>query len=311
MEISYDSQYLSPSEQKQIMEHLNSLNYVPKIGPNPYNKKKLSISKNLYAWFSTDRKAIYAFSRNHYNPLQPRKLPEWLKELTTKIEQTTNKKFNSVLINFYPNGGAGLSAHSDDDPWLGEDFDVPSLSLGAQRKIVFKPKAANTPIPAWWGNKKKYEIVMVSGSLVLMKGKVTQNKFTHAIPEAKKILQPRFNLTFRNVLDDKRQAQFKKTGYHTHPAADKWEKKLVVNPSDSGHSYADFLKTRDTIMKDFSGFPKEEEKEEKKPKSKKKKKRKKSSKKGSLKKNSKKSKYEVKTSQQAKETNEYFKKHKS
>ena len=77
---------------------------------------------------------------NHFNPFQANPFTSQINHLRHRIESETKQIYNSVLINFYPDGNASLAAHSDNDPWLGEEFDVPSVSLGVTRTIVFRPK---------------------------------------------------------------------------------------------------------------------------------------------------------------------------
>ena len=42
--------------------------------------------------------------------------------------KSSRAPFNAVLINLYADGSEHAAWHSDDDPWLGKDFDVPSLA---------------------------------------------------------------------------------------------------------------------------------------------------------------------------------------
>lgn len=242
-DVTKTDNFLSPSEQAKLIKHLSNIVFVPKIGPNPYNNKALSISSNVYCWMSSRKDAIYAFSRNHHNALLPRPFTAVLERLRKKIEATTGKSFNSVLLNMYPHGGASLSAHSDNDPWLGDDFDVPSLSLGAERTIVFKPRKGVTP-PASWKGKKTFRVSMPSGSLVMMRGKGTQAGYTHEVPGTTKPIGPRFNLTFRNVLKPFIPAKFKGPGCARIPIAVELELRLRTKLRD----VAVFDKARKELM---------------------------------------------------------------
>ena len=150
-----------------LFQEVKGFRFVPRVGRNPYNQNALSVSTNLYQWFS-DLPHAYPFSKNHWNPLKAHAFPPKLAELK-KVETSQNSPFNSVLVNYYPDGKAKLSAHSDNDPWLGPIFDVPSVSIGASRKILFRPKSKNVTIPTSWNGRKVFEVDMKSGSLLAMK----------------------------------------------------------------------------------------------------------------------------------------------
>jgi alkylated DNA repair dioxygenase AlkB len=80
--------------------------------------------------------------------------------------------------------------HQDNEKELGENPVIASLSLGAERKFSFKHIIT----------KQKVDIILQSGSLILMKGE-TQEKWLHSLPKTTKVKTPRINLTFRNIFD--------------------------------------------------------------------------------------------------------------
>jgi alkylated DNA repair dioxygenase AlkB len=88
----------------------------------------------------------------------------------------------------YRNGEEGMGWHSDDEPELGKEPIIASLSLGAERAFDFKHK----------DSEYKQRIYLQNGSLLLMKG-ATQKHWKHALPKSKKVLAPRINLTFREI----------------------------------------------------------------------------------------------------------------
>lgn len=106
-----------------------------------------------------------------------------LLELKNIIEEITSETFNSCLLNLYHTGEEGLGWHSD-----GEKGAIASLSLGATRKFVFKHKKT----------KEKVVFNLANGDLLVMRG-ATQQHWLHTIPSTKKVMQPRINLTFRNI----------------------------------------------------------------------------------------------------------------
>ena len=106
--------------------------------------------------------------------------------LKQQVEQWVGHPFNSCLANLYQDGTQGLGWHSDDEPNLGKNTVIASLSFGATRKFSFKHKhTAN-----------KVDLLLQSGQLLVMRGQ-TQQHWKHALIKSSKILQPRINLTFR------------------------------------------------------------------------------------------------------------------
>jgi len=116
-----------------------------------------------------------------------------LKEIKTKVESITNRKFNFVLINRYSNGNEYIGYHRDDEKELGDEPDVIGVSFGAARTFKFRaynffPKELS----------KEFEIELVHGSMVCMYHPT--NKFwAHSIPKRTKITKPRISLTFRHI----------------------------------------------------------------------------------------------------------------
>ncbi|MBF6609155.1 MAG: alpha-ketoglutarate-dependent dioxygenase AlkB [Flavobacterium sp.] len=143
---------------------------------------KLHITKRKIAWYG-DQEYSYSYSNTSRNALPW--TPDLL-QLKSIIEKITQSTYNSCLLNLYHNGDEGVSWHSDNEKALGEEPAIASISLGADRKFVFKHKSTKETIP----------ILLESGSLLLMKGK-TQTNWLHSLPKSKKIDSMRINLTFR------------------------------------------------------------------------------------------------------------------
>ena len=108
-----------------------------------------------------------------------------LKSIAEKLCQTT---FNACLLNLYHSGTEAMGWHSDDEPEITPQSTIASLSLGSDRKFVFKHKES----------KHKVEVILQNGSLLSMEDE-TQTKWLHALPPSKKITRPRINLTFRSM----------------------------------------------------------------------------------------------------------------
>jgi alkylated DNA repair dioxygenase AlkB len=138
----------------------------------------------LVAWYG-DEPFAYAYSGTckralSWNPL--------LRELKEKAEIFSGSSFNSCLLNFYQNGGEGMSWHSDDEKSLVPAACIASMSFGAVRKFSFKHKQSKEVVTR----------MLENGSLLLMEGE-TQQFWHHALPKTKKVIEPRINLTFRKM----------------------------------------------------------------------------------------------------------------
>lgn len=139
----------------------------------------------LNAWFGDSGKS-YTYSGIRLNPMP---WNDVMLEVKSKVENITGSKFNSALLNLYRDGNDSVSWHQDDEPELGEDPIISSLSLGDTR--TFKLKNVKT------GEVKKFELE--NDSLLLM-GSGIQKDWTHSIPKTKKLVNPRINITFRNII---------------------------------------------------------------------------------------------------------------
>lgn len=145
---------------------------------------KLLDEPRLTAWYGDDD-ASYSYSGIHLKPIP------WTNTLLTikqKIENFTQEKFNSVLLNLYRNGYDSMGWHSDDERELGQNPIIGSISFGATRKFQLKHKKLNL----------SQDIELNSGSFLLMKGS-TQHFWKHQIPKTKKLCSQRINLTFRFI----------------------------------------------------------------------------------------------------------------
>lgn len=146
---------------------------------------KTIISKRQYAWHA-DEPYNYAYSG------VARIAEPWtntLLELRKIAEKKCGISFNSCLLNLYHNGSEGMAWHSDDEKLLGDSPQIASISLGAERIFAFRHKQ----------DKKRIDLMLNNGSLLLMKGEC-QKYWQHSIPKTAKVKSARINLTFRNVI---------------------------------------------------------------------------------------------------------------
>jgi len=137
------------------------------------------------AWFA-DSDVEYTYSQHKMSSTL------WLPQLKSVKEQAellTGFTFNSLLLNWYRDGNDKMGAHADDEPELGSNPAVVTVSLGAERDFVFKHNQ----------QQQSHSISLQHGSLLLMKPGM-QSSYKHHVPVRKKVSEGRISLTFRNIV---------------------------------------------------------------------------------------------------------------
>jgi alkylated DNA repair dioxygenase AlkB len=140
------------------------------------------VLESRYTAYYGDLPYTYSGSTRHPRPWNPT-LEEY-REIVERYSQTT---FNSCLVNYYENGRVGLGMHRDDEPELGENPVVATLSLGAPRTLLHE------------ANGQTQRLLLSHGDLVVMNGWTL-----HGI-EKDKTREPRVSLTFRTIKAEKRE----------------------------------------------------------------------------------------------------------
>jgi len=148
--------------------------------------RKVTQLPRLTAWYGNSGKN-YAYSGIRMKPL-PWNAP--LLAIKQAVDAEAGAKFNSVLLNFYRNERDSVAWHSDDEPELGKNPVIASVSFGATRRFVLKHKSEKR-LP-------KIEMELSHGSLLLMRGP-TQHHWVHSIPKSRSPVGQRLNLTFRII----------------------------------------------------------------------------------------------------------------
>ncbi|MFM7363328.1 MAG: alpha-ketoglutarate-dependent dioxygenase AlkB family protein [Cuspidothrix sp.] len=147
--------------------------------------KEMNIPR-LTAWYG-DKGKSYTYSHITMNPTP------WtpvLLSIKHRVEEIADISFNSVLINLYRHGQDSMGWHSDDEPELGKNPIIASVSFGGTRKFQLRHRFNKTS--------KKVAISLTHGSLFMMQG-TTQEFWQHQIPKTAKSVHPRINLTFRII----------------------------------------------------------------------------------------------------------------
>ena len=123
--------------------------------------------------------------------LEPRPFTATVRALTERVNAFAGTRFNHVLLNRYRDGRDNMGMHSDDEPELGPDPIVATLSLGATRRMTLVPRRPRD------GERRSVELT--SGSLLVMRG-ACQRRFRHGIPREPRVTEERVSLTFRLIV---------------------------------------------------------------------------------------------------------------
>jgi alkylated DNA repair dioxygenase AlkB len=120
--------------------------------------------------------------------MQPAAWTPALLELRRYAERHARQPFNSVLLNLYRDGRDSVGWHADNEPGLGRDPVIASLSLGATRRFQLKHRQSG----------ERVAIDLTHGSCLVMAG-ATQHHWLHQVPKTARPVGPRINLTFRSM----------------------------------------------------------------------------------------------------------------
>ncbi len=143
---------------------------------------KQHLQPRLTAWYG---EAAYRYSGLTLTPLPFTPLLQCVRDA---VETASGRPFNSVLLNYYRDQRDSMGMHSDDEPELGPEPAIASVSFGATRTFILKHKRS----------KRTVRLPLVAGSLLLMAG-ATQANWQHGINKSSRPTNPRVNLTFRNI----------------------------------------------------------------------------------------------------------------
>lgn len=191
----------------KVSDDGNSFEYLPKFIKSPEAERLFSslqqsidwqhlpiilfgkkvMQPRLTAWCAIDDKE-YVYSGLK---MKVQQMPQELYSLLEMVSQHCQTQFNSVLLNNYRDGQDSMGWHRDNEPELGPEPIIASVSLGGER--LFK-------IRKYREHQHKAQLVLEHGSLLVMRPP-SQLLFEHALPKVKTVVSPRINLTFRQIID--------------------------------------------------------------------------------------------------------------
>jgi len=171
--------FLSVEESTGLQQQLSTLNWQqPQI---KLYGRAVSIPRRQI-WMG-DAHCSYRYSGVTFQPLP------WqvgLDDICRRLIRQTGHPLNAVLLNHYLHGEHHMGWHSDDEPELGPQPVILSLSLGETRRFDLRHKL----------HKIELSLALQDGDLLVMAGKC-QQFWQHRIPKQTRVMAERFNLTFR------------------------------------------------------------------------------------------------------------------
>jgi alkylated DNA repair dioxygenase AlkB len=117
---------------------------------------------------------------------EPAPWPAALAAHRDRLNQSLGVGFNSCLANLYRDGSDSMGFHSDDEPELGPEPTIASISLGARRRFVLRHRVS----------RQRWSWDLGQGDLLVMRDE-SQREYRHAVPKTTRPIGPRMNLTFR------------------------------------------------------------------------------------------------------------------
>ena len=138
----------------------------------------------LEAWIG-DEGADYGYSGDQ---LIRHDWPPELDALRRSLAATVGVSFTGVLANRYRTGADKVGWHADDEPELGAEPTIASVSLGATRRFRLRHRDRSTTAT----------VDLAHGSLLVMAGS-TQRRCVHELSSTTRPVGERVNLPFRRV----------------------------------------------------------------------------------------------------------------
>jgi alkylated DNA repair dioxygenase AlkB len=182
-EVYLYSSFFEKNESDELFEKLRKETNWKQESMKMYGKELLF--PRLTAWYSADGKSYtYSGLKNIPEPM-----PQVLENIKHTCETKSDVIFNSALLNYYRSGNDSMGWHADNEPELGKNPVIASLTFGASRKFQFKHRTIPNSIQ---------NVILHHGSLLIMSG-TTQHHWLHQLPKVKESGE-RINITFRMIL---------------------------------------------------------------------------------------------------------------
>jgi alkylated DNA repair dioxygenase AlkB len=181
--LDYDATWLAPEEADEILVALRSELTWEQREVVLFGRRILQ--PRLIAWAG---ELGYRYSGQ---TLEPRAFTPTARGLLERVSQAAEASFNHVLVNRYRSGDDSMGLHADDEPELGRDPLVATISLGRARRFVVRPRRRQ--------DRERQDLDLGHGALLVMGG-TCQRRYVHGVPRQPGAIGERISLTFRNLL---------------------------------------------------------------------------------------------------------------
>jgi alkylated DNA repair dioxygenase AlkB len=173
-----------------VLEHEEAeAAFVQVLETTPWEQRSIELydrtvlQPRLVAWFGD---SAYTYSGL---TLEPHGWTPLLNDLRRRCEAIAGIRFNSLLANLYRDGQDSVAWHADDEPELGQNPTIASMSLGAVRRFDLRHRETGETV----------RTALPPGSVLVMSG-ASQRAWIHQVPKTKTVTEPRINLTFRRLV---------------------------------------------------------------------------------------------------------------
>ncbi|MBB1270042.1 alpha-ketoglutarate-dependent dioxygenase AlkB [Shewanella sp. SR44-3] len=157
----------------------------------PFERPEIEVYGKLHriprqqVWFA-DEDCSYRYASLF---VSPNPWPRLLANLRQRLQVELGLWFNGVLVNLYANGQETVGWHSDDEAEIRKPSSIASISIGATRDFQIRHKRSQ----------ETFTLPLASGDLLIMQPGMQQT-WQHAVPRRANVMQPRINLTFRELI---------------------------------------------------------------------------------------------------------------
>ena len=153
-------------------------NYINQFGRN------CTIRRGQILFYTCSQKQM-----NYSKITQPpqQKINAFVSLILLRVNLTLGSKFNTILLNYYPNGSSCINFHKDKELNWNNQTGFASLSFGCSRKFKLK------------NEKLCLELKHDNGVLFWFKNEINAN-FMHACPCESRVKFGRVSLTFREII---------------------------------------------------------------------------------------------------------------
>lgn len=180
--VSYQPDFLNRQEADTLLDYCLGK---PKWQQNQITMRGMTMDVPRLEYLAGDPGCSYRYSGSVV--LEPTPWCAPLLGLKHKVEEATGFKFQIVIGNLYRHADDSIGWHADQDPVMGNQPAIASISLGYERKFQLRFKEKGSQIHDLW---------LAHGSLLLMKPGCQQTHI-HQVPKTTKSVGIRVNLTFR------------------------------------------------------------------------------------------------------------------